>query len=333
MSGPGSDTSASESDDGRELTRPEIDRIAQTLNAEYYSANPHMYFHQRLAQLFIVAAAPEKLDALAEEGLRLGEITLSLSDPQVPVMSPLVDDETRQKYVAMESTVLLHHAAEVLLRLELAHERQPRCPWLEMVNLRRDFKEKLRKRFPEEGSQPDDSTLLFPVYYLASSRDQMQFADDSLQPDLDNISAFMHHFASIHIKEAAVYNSAKHGLGVVAGETQFSMEGGLDWKSMSIAGLDRSGPAVSHLLMRSVNVERDLQFTVVATKLIRQLWDVAKARYVGAEWPRLDMFSQPKFKDVSLCRQTWAIDRMRVPLWLFGADSADSPSTPPAGES
>lgn len=328
MSGRAVNESARGSGTGRELTPRQVDRLVRRLNTEYYSANPHTYFHERLAHLFVVAAAPEKLDALVADELKLGELTLGFNTGETPIMSPLVDDATREKYVAIESTVLLHHVAEVLLRLELAHERQPRCPWLEMVNLTWDFKDKLKERFPERGRHPDDSRLLFPVYYLGLSREEVEFNDNSLQPDLDNISAFLHHFARLHIKEAAIYNSAKHGLGVVAGETQFDMQGLFEWKSMSIAGLDRTGHDVSHMLMRSVNVERDLQFSVFAVNLIRQLWDVARARYIDAEKPLLNMFAQPKFKEVNLGCQKMTIEHLRVPLSLFGVDPTDESSRP-----
>lgn len=315
-----------ESDDQRGPTKEEIERVVRRLNTEYYSANPHMYFHQRLMHLIVVAAAPEKLVDLVGDGITLGDVTLGLNPGDAPVMSPLADEETREKYLATESTVLLHHIAEVLLRLELAHERQPLCPWIEMVNLRWDFKDKLRERFPEEGSHPDDTQLLFPVYFVGPSREETRFGDDSVEPDLDNISAFLHHFADMHLQEAAVYNSAKHGLGVVAGETRLSLEGCFDWTSMSVAGLDRTGSAISHLLVRSANVERDIQFAVMATNLMRQLWDVAKARYVGAELPRLNMFAQPTFKRVSLCRKEMTIDRLALPLWIFGAGVDNSSS-------
>ena len=124
--------------------------VIASVNKRYYSAAPYEYLFQRLIHLVLAAGAPEKLDLALGDGVDLGQIRLHSSGiEEQGSFDSLANEGLRKKYVAIEATVLLHQAAETLLRLHLAHECQPSCPWIEMSRLRQPskFKKKLRGRF------------------------------------------------------------------------------------------------------------------------------------------------------------------------------------------
>lgn len=58
------------------------------------------------------------------------------SDAQQDEEDDDADEEDLSRYAVAESSVLLHHAAETLFRLYLAHRELPPCPWLEVSRLR-----------------------------------------------------------------------------------------------------------------------------------------------------------------------------------------------------
>ncbi|MDQ3580012.1 MAG: hypothetical protein M3443_20925, partial [Actinomycetota bacterium] len=87
-----------------------------------------------------VADAPAVRAALVD-GAKYGSVELrATADHEY-------DEEAAGVYAAIESTNLLHHAAECLLRLYLAHAGMPPCPWLEVARLRSpsEFKEAVEK--------------------------------------------------------------------------------------------------------------------------------------------------------------------------------------------
>jgi hypothetical protein len=71
----------------------------------------------------------------------------------------LENDYGRRDYISAETTVLLHRAAEALLRLYLAHSNSAPCLWLEVARLRHPgvFPDKLRN-FLEHIDTPDTQT-------------------------------------------------------------------------------------------------------------------------------------------------------------------------------
>lgn len=304
--------------EARELTPEEMGRLTRRINEYFYRGLPHEYFRQRLMNLMLLAAEPDRVFALIGDGVTLGKLTLRASEPSDP---PPEEHDPREQYLAIEATSLVHHAAETLIRLYIAHKGQRSCPWVEMALLRHGFKTTVEKAFSDARPREEDLQDLFPVFFLASSRHGIRFTDDDLEPDLENIWHFLHHFAQMHLSEAPVYNSAKHGLGVVGADAGFSLEGVFDWRSLSLVGPVVKDRRPTHMQFRSVDVERDIAFTHVATNLMRQLWNVARARYLGEELKAVDMFIAPKYKDIALYGKSFGIDRINMPLWLWSAPS------------
>jgi hypothetical protein len=309
-------TESEPNDQPRELTLEERARLVRRINEYFYRGLPHEYFRQRLLNLMLFAADSDRLFELIGDGVTLGNVTLRPLEPGDP---PVEERDPNEQYLAIESTSLVHHAAETLLRLYMAHKGLGPCPWMEMTLLRYNFKTAVEETFPEASPRKEDLDALFPVFFLAPSRADIRFADDDLDPDLENVWHFVHHFAQMHLTEAPVYNSAKHGLGVVGADAGLSMEGGFDWRSLSLVGPVTDGRYPTHVQFRSVDVERYIAFTHVATQLMQQLWDVARARYLGEELKGVNLFVAPKFKDVLMNGKSFGIDHFNMPLWFWSA--------------
>lgn len=102
------------------------------LNEQFYAAEPWRYFQQRLAHLMLVAADSDRYRAIFSEGVRLASVELTFEHAKAGGQdSPTVE----QSFVAVEAEVLLHHAAETLLRFVHAHAEEDLCPWLRMSRL------------------------------------------------------------------------------------------------------------------------------------------------------------------------------------------------------
>jgi hypothetical protein len=86
----------------------------QQLNKRFYTADPADYFRTRLSTLMLVAGRPGDLLGLLKEGVEYGRIR-SQADTNAEVDAAGID-----RYVTVESQVLLHHVAEALIRLFLA---------------------------------------------------------------------------------------------------------------------------------------------------------------------------------------------------------------------
>jgi hypothetical protein len=101
------------------------------LNEAFYRARPHAYFNQRLETLVLIAGKSGQLDELLAQGVTLGRLKAGgAPTPDLTEHQRAEAEQDRERFVIAEAEVLLHHAAETLLRLYLAHEGLPPCPWL-----------------------------------------------------------------------------------------------------------------------------------------------------------------------------------------------------------
>ncbi len=108
------------------------------MNQKFYRGSPHRYFNRRLPSLILAAADNERIRQAFEEGVSFGNLTIRGAEDY--------DETERMNYAVVESVVLLHHASEALVRLFLAHEGKPPCPWLEVARLRHAaFKQKVEE--------------------------------------------------------------------------------------------------------------------------------------------------------------------------------------------
>lgn len=108
-----------------------IDEQFPELNERFYRgpSTPHWYLTQRYLSLLLLTRGPELKQSDAPVTFEVGPLKATFATEDS-------DEDTRDDFLSVESTVLAHHAAETLLRLYLAHEGLPRCPWLEVARLR-----------------------------------------------------------------------------------------------------------------------------------------------------------------------------------------------------
>jgi hypothetical protein len=123
-------------------------------------------------------------------------------------------EQNRERLVIAEAEVLLHHAAETQLRLYLAYERLPPCPWLVLAGERSfaAFKDKVAKLGEALGDE-QRRTNVAAVFFGASDRTSLRPTppEDEWNAGLENLSTWLAWFAA-HFLDAGVYNAAKHGL-------------------------------------------------------------------------------------------------------------------------
>jgi hypothetical protein len=101
---------------------------AAALNRAFYGSDPANFCQRRLINLIAIASSS---DAEAHQ-ITFGK--LKLTRPSIDD-SP-ADERTRKAYVAIETEMLLHHAAETLLRMFFAHRDRGPVPWIELSRLR-----------------------------------------------------------------------------------------------------------------------------------------------------------------------------------------------------
>lgn len=96
------------------------------LNREFYRADPTDYIQRRVRALVVSVADSPAIDKALRQGVSYGTIAVHREQDHE------ADKKATEAYLSMETTNLLHHAAESLLRLYFAHADHPPCPWLEI---------------------------------------------------------------------------------------------------------------------------------------------------------------------------------------------------------
>ncbi len=224
----------------------------RSLNETFYRARPHAYFNQRLESLILVAGKSEKLQDLLAEGVTVG--ALKAGGAPVPERT---DDERselnqdRERYVIADTVVLLHHAAETLLRLYLAHENLPPCPWLKMAEERNfaAFKSRVDKLGEDlAGHRRHDE--LAKVFFGTGDRTALspEPLEDAWRNGLENFGTWMSWFAQ-HFLDANVYNAAKHGLAVHPGEAAFQLGDDELMSQLAVRRLLSAGAELSRVVL------------------------------------------------------------------------------------
>jgi hypothetical protein len=262
------------------------------LNREFYAGMPSAYFRDRLTLLAIRAARTDALDTLMDEGITWGQIRIGGQESeQGPQDNAALEAAARERFVVTESQILLHHASEALLRMFLAHEGQPECPWIEMASLLnfREFRASVAElaggtwsaaRLAEAaevfiGFVPDDPPAEWTLHRDAAVR---------------LIRVLANHLSS----DANLYNSAKHGLTSLAGtgSLTFVSESGealLGADGVNVAFLEREGTKKSGFTWfhntKWVRPEKAGWLTHLAIVQMEALWAVAKWRYLGEAPP------------------------------------------------
>jgi len=261
----------------------------QQLNEQFYAAEPSEYFRTRLLTLLLLAGRTDDLLGLLREGVEHAGVTAKVdADAEI-------DAASMARYVAVESQVLLHSAAEALIRLLLAHAGSPPCPWFE-VSSETSFR-RFKKRVEDEVISPRRrGTFEEQVAVVLLGRRQPGPDDDPKRwkEATENLASFVRVLAERWLKDARLYNAMKHGLAVVPGDAVFQVLDDDD-KAIRLG----EGTSVEYLestpwendrrqwqtTTRWLDVRESLGLVEVACLMIDSLWLVAKYRYlrVGGE--------------------------------------------------
>ncbi len=261
--------------------RPEDQRLASAqfaeLNRRFYGGNPAAYFRSRLHLLLLAAGRSEELDRLMVEGVQYGKLRAHIQ----PAIDAQDDEHELLAYVVTDAEVLLHHSCEALFRLLFAHAGRPPCPWLEAARLRSfaEFKRRLAQftELPTSTENVENVARVFLGRGLEAGNDELAKAAAEISRQLAVLAGHL-------LSEGNLYNSAKHGLAVVAGTVAF----GLDAKDGSLL-IEGEGPAVDYLEVKSdhwhtttrfVNITKVLLLINLAVRYIDTIWTVARHHYL-----------------------------------------------------
>ncbi len=263
-----------------EGTGDDLSDIYRDLNARFYSASAGNYLHTRWLLLGAMAGNGDGVDTLLREGARFHGIVFT---PEARVVERSSDQDLA--FLVTESQALLHHASETLLRLAFAHIGRPPCPWLEIARLRlpREFKDSVAQML----SWPTDK-LERTAAYLFVGNPSSELADVH-----GPIMARLLRAAGKEVTDrAAIYNSVKHGLSVVAGESglwfmsEVDPEARAGGQGPSITFLDSVRTAEGRAWSEHtewIDLRSDLLLTRLLIMAIEAIWAIAAASYADCD--------------------------------------------------
>jgi len=264
------------------------------LNQSFYGADPVRYYRSRMLLLMLVAGRPDGLEALLNEGVEYEGLTFGPDQVRWPHAG---EDPDELAFLIIESEQLLHQVTETLLRLFLAHRTNPPVPWLEVASLTRFDKFKsLASELatdPWAGPVRQQASAVFLGRSLTSTPDP----DDAALSATERLTRLL---AGRYLRQSNVYNAVKHGLAVQASTATIS----LSRAGSPTPGFSAGGPAINLLEYRAtktlrewrqrtewISVPSNLWLTHLALTQLQTLWDVARARYTGADITRIETVS------------------------------------------
>jgi hypothetical protein len=260
---------------------PLADADADALNRAFYGADPGAYFGMRLRALVEASSQTEAEYRAHTQTFRFGEFELTVTPA---TQADPADQRARDQYVLIEAEMLLHHLAETLLRLYIGHVDAPRVPWLTMDAIRGpgDLKGRVKRLIADNNAESLRRGAGF-VWLGDAEQATVEWVAATT-----TLAGYLNYFGHLFLDRAPVYNAAKHGLAVQAGDSRLSISG--------IPELTQEGPSlawlasdlkegVQHLVVRNqwVDHQRELALFSVGCDLINGLWAVGRTRYVG--WP------------------------------------------------
>lgn len=274
-----------------------------SINQSFYAGNPAAYLRARLNLAMLMAAKPKDLDDLLRDGLEFRSVKVHPVGDGGDEEGEEQRAKDRHAAVTIESEVLVHHAVESLLRLYLAHRSEPACPALELARVRspRDFKKLVKRRFAiaDPAEYRDELARMFMV-----TDDRSRFGEDpppeaEWERSLDVREGWLRYLAHLWLDRSPAYNVAKHGLGLTAGPGGFSIDLGTADRPLKI---EREDDGLTYLTIAGTAdgprwfqsmlfVEPDVNFAYAyqAALMVDELWQVARARYVGASLKRIGL--------------------------------------------
>lgn len=254
-----------------------------SLNREFYSADPAEVINHRL---WMLARFVE------DEGLRAEvESEKMIIERDAP---PSLSD--RIQFAALESMLVLHQAAETLLRLCLAHRDDGACPWAEMSKLRQPGV------FPREvarirNSIDEDETLheLMRIIGWTAKRSDVTPREGwdlevGWERHREGLRELVRYCSSLILDGADLYNAGKHGLAISPSEKGLKI--GVDDDD---AVIWQSGPSLTvierHMsrgeprwakVTHWVKYQHAIAMLTQITRAITSLWQCGKQRHLRA---------------------------------------------------
>lgn len=296
------------------------------VNEQFYASRPADYLRRRMVHLIISATSDEKIAEIVATGLTLGEVVLQPERQETPY------DEGHQqltdRFVAIEAEVLLHHAAETVLRMVFAHRGWPKCPWIELSKLRvpRHFRDEVDALLALRD--PALRELVLEVFYAEIDPGVFAAPPSSAEwtDSLESVGRVLRDFGRVVNGRADLYNTVKHGLGVHAGEHSITMTDDASGKTF----LSHAGPGLSFVNYDKANdrwqestvwidVQAAVQRIDLGCRLLDQLWNVGRALYVGRELPGVNLLNK-EYVD-SVLRRTVGMREMNWYEWQPGSDT------------
>jgi hypothetical protein len=293
-----------------------VERLRE-LNERFYSAEPADYFRTRLRALLVLAGRSDDFAALLRQGTEYAGVTVQLGEDGE------VDPESLGRYATTESQVVLHHAAEAVIRLYLAHLGRPDCPWLELSRATnfREFKRRVADEIVElrRSGQLERSVAWV---FLGRAEAQSQEDDEKWADVCTNLASFLRVLAGRWLDDARLYNALKHGLAVIPGDAVFQLIGddgdavrmgeGTSIELLEPTQWDE-GRRQWQLTTKWLDVRESLGLIEVACMMIDSLWLVARHRYMGGPGEG-ELFYPLHFRPADLRSQVGAMRTFSLKL-------------------
>ena len=236
--------------------------------------------------VLLALGSPEVVHSTLMDGVQFGELHLR-EDESAP------DTDELLQYGTLEAVAILHHTSEALLRLILAHEYLPACPWLEIARLRQpgEFPKALKKLRRGLGDQEQQDRIVHVLRGgLTPAEVNVDISEDAWFADRQGLIQLLEAAAERIDSEVQLYNSVKHGLAAIAGAAHLKLGG-----EESPINVEASGPMVTFMGLKKktdgsirwqktttwVRVETTIAFSAMLSKQIESLWSVARLRYLG----------------------------------------------------
>lgn len=282
------------------------------LNEEFYAADPSAYFRDRLQMLILRASNHSLIDDNAGDGTVWGNLRIIIQeDDEGPAQSEAEHDASHSRFLAAESQVLLHHAAEALLRMYLAHEGSPDCPWLEIAAMKAPgLFPKAAAELAKSAWSPDRSNAAGWVFLggipaADPPPEEWTSARDAAVRLLRTLAAKVN-------GDSQLYNAAKHGFTALAGTgslhflpgepgdlddvarltvAQMEQQAVMGAEGVNIAFLERDGKPKSGYKWfkntRWVTPEQDAYLAHLAIRQMHLLWTMARCHYLDDPLPQV----------------------------------------------
>lgn len=275
------------------------------LNRIFYGKHaPTEYLYYRWSLFAMAAFDPHQLASLSVE-YRDGDYRIDI--PGTP--DPSSEDIASVSAAAtVDAVMLMHHASETLLRLFIAHASPSGCPWLQMTGLFEPgaYKSSLEKLLGEEFRGPDGLRSVLYVFFGRDTRPDGAASNQEWAAVLEsaaNAHALLVELARMSLADAQLYNSAKHGMSIVAGIPLVNMSGqvlshgpGITYLAPVATPVDEGGQTNWNVATQWIDFRYNLALIHIGLMLIDSLWAVAQHRYTAvtadAAIPRIPDFKQ-----------------------------------------